>query len=371
MEDVMKGFVSSGWALVLGALALGGCSSTTTASDSSYEGASRGEGGGSSGGMNAGTAAPSGDGTGGTSSSGSTTGTGVPGGPQSGTLTAGVWDDTLNFDFFKKYYDANTYGRIFTWLEHDAAKLRAVQSPKQQLDVGVVFDTTGSMGDELRYLQSEMDSIATTLNQKFPGVQPRFGLVVYRDASDMYTTQTFDFTTDLGAFKAKLNSQSAAGGGDIPEAVPEGLAAGVALSWRADPSVARLMFFVADAPQHSGTEPQVKAALDGAVQKGIKVFPVAASGTNPAAELTMREAAQYTGGRYIFLTDDSGVGNPHAEPHIPCYNVTRLDKAIVRMAESEMAGARIEPVATEVIRTVGDPKDGKCTMKDSTQVILY
>lgn len=369
----MMRFVSRGWALVLGAMALGGCSSATS-SDSAYEGA-RSEGGGSSGGYNAGTAAPGGGSSGGesgdpSSSSGGST-TGVPGGPQSGTLTAGVWDDTLNFDFFKKYYDANPSGRIFSWLEHDAAKLRAAQSPKQQLDVGVVFDTTGSMGDELRYLQSEMDSIATTLNQKFPGVQPRFGLVVYRDKTDQYTTQTFDFTTDLNSFKTSLNGQSAAGGGDIPEAVPEGLAAGVALSWRTDPSVARLMFFVADAPQHSGTEGQVKIALDGAVQKGVKIFPVAASGTNPAAELTMREAAQYTGGRYIFLTDDSGVGNPHAEPHIPCYNVTRLDNAIVRMAESEMAGARVEPAAAQVIRTVGDPKDGKCTMKDSSQVTLY
>lgn len=358
-----------GGMVVLFGMALMGCSSSE-ATSAAYEGDR--SGGGSSG-ANAGTAPagdPSSSGSSGTTSSSG--GTGTPGGgPQAGTLTAGVWDDTLNFDFFKKYYDANPSGRIFQWADHEAAKLRSAQSQKLQLDVGVVFDTTGSMSDELRYLQTEMDSIATELNQKFPGVQPRFGLVVYRDHTDSYVTQKFDFTSDLMAFKSSLNAQGAAGGGDIPEAVPEGLEAGVSLSWRSEPDVARLMFFVADAPQHSGEEGKVKTALEGAVQKGVKIFPVAASGTSPAAELTMREAAQYTGGRYIFLTDDSGVGNPHAEPHIPCYNVTRLDKAIIRMAVSEMTGARVEPAAGEVIRTVGDPKDGKCTMKDSSQVTLY
>ncbi|MBS2013082.1 MAG: VWA domain-containing protein [Deltaproteobacteria bacterium] len=358
-----------GWMVVLFGMALGGCSSSTT-SDSAYSG-ERAGGGSSGGDYNAGTAPTGGEPAGPPASTSSGTSGSQPGGPQAGTLTAGVWDDTLNFDFFKKYYDATTPSeRIFPWAEHEAAKLRAAQSPKQLLDVGVVFDTTGSMGDELRYLQTEMDSIASTINGKFPGAQPRFGLVVYRDKNDAYTTQTYDFS-DLATFKARLNEQGAAGGGDIPEAVPEGLAAGVALSWRSDPSVARLMFFVADAPQHAGEEGKVRSALEGAVQKGVKIFPVAASGTSPSAELTMRSAAQYTGGRYIFLTDDSGVGNPHAEPHIPCYNVTRLDKAIVRMAESEMAGTRIEPASGEVIRTVGDPKDGKCTMKDSSQVVLY
>lgn len=358
-----------GWMVVLFGMALGGCSSSTS-TDAAFEGESRNAGvpgGGDYGGSSGSTGSAPGTSSGTTSSGG----TGVPGGPQAGTLTAGVWDDTLNFDFFKKYYDANPSGRIFQWAEHDAAKVRGAQSPKTQLDVSFVVDTTGSMSDELRFLQTEMDSIATELNQKFPGVQPRFGLVVYRDKTDSYVTQSFDFTTDLGAFKQSLSSQSAAGGGDIPEAVPEALGAGVALTWRAEPNVARLMFWVADAPQHSGQESNVKAALEGAVQKGVKIFPVAASGTNPSAELTMREAAQYTGGRYIFLTDDSGIGNPHAEPRIPCYNVTRLDKAIIRMAGSEMTGARVEPAPAEVIRTVGEPKDGKCTMKDSSQVTLY
>ena len=79
------------------------------------------------------------------------------------------------------------------------------------------------------------------------------------------------------------------------------------------------MFWVADAPQHPGDEQKVHDIVLGAEQKGIHIYPVASSDADGSAEMTMRDAAQYTGGRrYLFLTtDDSGVGNSHAEPHNP------------------------------------------------------
>jgi len=360
--------------LVSGCVVLAGCSSSTTADTSAYSGATGAE-------RNAGAAPPSGAGSssGGASTEAPPSGapTGTPGDDvQAGLLTAGAWDDNLNYDFFGKYLaqSSTSVGRtIFTKAEHDAAHARVAQGggAKTELDVAVVFDTTGSMGDELKYLQTEMHAIASTLNAKFPGTTPRFALVVYRDVHDEYLTRKFDFTANVGEFQGHLNQQSAGGGGDRPEAVPEGFEAGVGLSWRAEPNVAKLMFFVADAPQHTGTEPRVKAAVEAAVQKNVHVYPVAASGVDASAELTLREAAQYTGGRYLFLTDDSGVGNTHAEPHIPCYTVTRLDRAIVRMVQSEMTGARVEPAAEDVIRTVGNPVGGKCTIGDESQVTLY
>jgi hypothetical protein len=36
-----------------------------------------------------------------------------------------------------------------------------------------------------------------------------------------------------------------------------------------------------------------------------------------------------------------------------------------------MIGKRAEPLATDVIRTVGSPTDGKCTLQDKTDVVLY
>lgn len=300
-----------------------------------------------------------------------------PGGQQkiAGKLTAGVWDDNLNFDFFSKYLEQSKSMQgvsIFSDLERKNARERAKQGgAKAELDVAIVLDTTSSMTDEIAYLQVEFDAIAKTVKDRFPQTTPRFGLVVYRDEGDEYVTRATPFTADVAAFRAALAAQSSGGGGDIPEAVPEGITAGVNLDWRTTSDVARLMFWVADAPQHPGTETAVNSAVRGAVGKGIHVYPVAASGTNPSAELTMRATAQVTGGRYIFLTDDSGVGDSHAEPHIPCYAVTPLQGAIVRMVESEMRGVRVEPAASEVIRLVGSPESGRCILRDQSQVVLY
>jgi hypothetical protein len=68
----------------------------------------------------------------------------------------------------------------------------------------------------------------------------------------------------------------------------------------------------------------------------------------------MRTAALLSGARYLFLTDDSGVGLPHAEPHIPFYRVERLDRLIIRMIASELAGRHLEPKPEEILRTVGE-----------------
>jgi hypothetical protein len=225
------------------------------------------------------------------------------------------------------------------------------------------------MGDELAYLQTEIDDIATTIQAKFPETTPRYGLVLYRDKQDAYLTRSFDFK-GIDAFRKDLAGQSATGGGDTPEAVPEGLDQMNKLGWRSG-GVARVAFWVADAPQHHGEDGAVRAAIDAAAQKDVHIYPVAASGTDPQTELTMREAAQMTGGRYVFLTNDSGVGASHEEPHIPCYHVTRFNRAIVRMVESEMTGTHVPPPETEILRTVGNPVDGQCATQTQGQVSIY
>lgn len=64
--------------------------------------------------------------------------------------------------------------------------------------------------------------------------------------------------------------------------------------------------------------------------------------------------------RYIFLTDDSGIGNGHAEPNIDCYVVTRLDQLIARVLAGIVGGHRVEPKQGEIIRTVGSYDRGRC-----------
>jgi hypothetical protein len=227
------------------------------------------------------------------------------------------------------------------------------------------------MGDELSYLNAEIDAIADSIAEKYPAATVRYGLVLYRDQGDAYVTKKFDFTTSLSSFQTTLAAQGASGGGDYPEAVAEGLSDANSLSWRADASVARLTFWIADAPTHTTKTAQLKTAIESSMQQDIHIYPVSASGTDERAEYAMRSAAQITGGRYIFLTDDSGVGGTHAEPHIPCYVVTKFDRALVRMVESEMSGQHAFAPAGEILRTVGSPVDGKCQTQSSGQVVLY
>ncbi len=299
--------------------------------------------------------------------------------PQAGQLTAGVWDDNRNFDFWKPYalrFTENN-GRdfaMFTASELEAARVQAnaEQSARSELDVQLVLDTTGSMGDELSYLQSEFDSIATQVRTRFPNVTPRWSLVVYKDHGDVYVAKGFEFTTDTNKFRSNLRAQSAGGGGDTPEAVVEGLSLGLSQQWRSGANVAKIAFWVADAPAHPGEGQKLASVIRDAKKKGVHIYPIASSDADDAAEYQMRSAAQMTAGRYVFLTNDSGIGNSHAEPHIPCYNVSRLDHAIVRMIQVEMSGRFAPPESNQVVRSVGRPNaEGKCQLSSGMLVASY
>jgi hypothetical protein len=295
---------------------------------------------------------------------------------EAGILTAGTWDDNKNFDRFLTYrakvaasnrpgllpIDESEHRRA-----HDAALAGA--GAKQKLDVSLVIDTTGSMGDEISYLQKEFDAIAARIQTTYPGAEQRWSLVVYKDDADEYVVRSFDFRADTGEFRTNLAAQSASGGGDFPEAADRAMDAATRLTWRPDPNVARVLFWVADAPHHTGTEGKLADAIRSAQGRGIHVYPVASSGVDELTELTMRSSAQLTGGRYLFLTDDSGVGGEHKEASLPCYFVTKLDRAILRMVDIEMTGRYREPAAEDILRTGGDPQNGACVIGTETVAI--
>ncbi|MDB4995937.1 MAG: hypothetical protein JWM74_3369, partial [Myxococcaceae bacterium] len=268
----------------------------------------------------------------------------------SGILTAGVWDDNRNLARFLGYRASLkpmlANGVLpFTDVEHAAANTNPAFAlrPHTKLDVSLVIDTTGSMGDEIKYLQAELSAIRAAIQTAFPSSQQRWSLVDYKDISDPYVVHPFDFQQDAAGYQATLDALSASGGGDFPESPDQGLAAANALSWRTDADTARLIFWVADAPHHSDRGQQMADAIRGAAQNGIKIYPVASSGIDELTELTMRSAAQLTGGRHMFLTNDSGVGGPHKEPSIPCYFLTKLDRAMLRTFYFEMSGNYHEP----------------------------
>lgn len=225
----------------------------------------------------------------------------------------------------------------------------------KNLDLALVIDATGSMGDEMDYLKAEIKGITEAIHERFPEVNQRFALIVYRDKGDSYVTRSFPFTSSLDEFRKDLAAQSAGGGGDIPEAMDQALEDAGQLQWR-DAETARVLFLVADAPPHAENVGRAMTAADRLRKRGVALYPIAASGYDEATEFVMRTSALLSGGQFLFLTDDSGVGNAHAEPHITDYHVQRLDQMMIRMIAGELAGQRIDPKPDEIIRTVGKPR---------------
>ena len=208
------------------------------------------------------------------------------------------------------------------------------------------------MGDEITFLQSEIKQIAAAVKAKFPQVNQRYGLVVYKDEGDEYVTRVSNFTASLDDFQRNLVKESAGGGGDTPEAIHKALEDCKQLSWR-DADTARVMFVITDAPPHREHMQRTLEAADVLRKKGVAIYPLACSGYDDPAEFVLRAAAMMTGGQFLFLTNDSGVGNSHAEPHIPFYHVEKLDRLMVRMIATELSGKKVEAESGDILRTVG------------------
>ncbi len=227
-----------------------------------------------------------------------------------------------------------------------------------KLDLMLAIDTTGSMGDEIRYLQSELASIIDGVKARHPGLDLRLGFVFYRDVGDDYVTATVPLSRDISAGQAALSQRFAGGGGDYPEAMEQALIRVAKQDWR--PDAVKTMLLVADAPPHDENFGTAWRATEHLRASRVHIVPVAASGVADKAEYAMRAMAAATQSRYTFLTDDSGIGNPHAPPAIDCYLVTRLDALLRRVIDSQLSGRRIEPDKQEVIREVGQYDAGRC-----------
>lgn len=189
-----------------------------------------------------------------------------------------------------------------------------------------IVDTTGSMGDEMLYLQSDFASIA----EEVGGSSTQYAALFYKDEGDSYVTRGQGFTEDVSAIKSQLAAEGADGGGDEPEAVAQALTeAFVNESWQED--AVKVAFLIYDAPPHTGKEAELNTAIETAAAKGIHLVPVVSSNGSRETELFGRAAAIMTNGSYVFLTDDSGVGGSHLEPIIGDHEVEKLHDIVVRI----------------------------------------
>ena len=73
--------------------------------------------------------------------------------------------------------------------------------------------------------------------------------------------------------------------------------------------------------------------MEQCAKQGIRLIPVAASGVDKDTEFMLRFFASSTGGTYVFLTDDSGVGNSHIAASVGDYEVEKLNELLIRLIE--------------------------------------
>lgn len=208
------------------------------------------------------------------------------------------------------------------------------------LDLMLVVDTTGSMSDELSYLQKELENVITRTVSDNGNIPVRLSVNFYRDDGDEYVVRSFPFTDNISQAISDLKAQSADGGGDMPEKVNAALYNAINdHDWNENST--KLLFIILDAPPHNddaAAVDQMNTLTEQAAEKGIRIIPILASGGDKEAEYLMRDMAMKTGGTYLFLTDDSGVSvGGHIQPTVGDYEVEKLNDLMVKVINRYLA----------------------------------
>jgi hypothetical protein len=233
-------------------------------------------------------------------------------------------------------------------------------SAPQALDLALVLDATANMDTVLAYVANRLTMITAADTLVSNSIDAKFAAVLYRDEGDDYVTKSYDFSSDLSALSRSLRLETAAGGGDHPEAIEPALENLLALSWRAG-VVAKLAFVVFDAPPHPEQYSALFDHVDAARRAGIRLYPIA---TRSAADVDYlaRVTAQWTLARFVFTTRDNGLGagGVSVVERVPCYQVFNLDTLLESITRTEIGlAAALEPY--QIIR--GVPAAGAACME--------
>lgn len=123
------------------------------------------------------------------------------------------------------------------------------------LDVVFVIDSTGSMDWVIKEVSERVVDIVDAVRLLVP--VSRFGVVVYRDHGDPdYLTRVQTLTYSVNKLTRFLDSVRTQGGGDMAEAVTEGLRVAFQKSgWRI--SAKKVVIVIGDAPPHTKNREKV------------------------------------------------------------------------------------------------------------------
>ena len=198
------------------------------------------------------------------------------------------------------------------------------------LDVAFAIDSTGSMGDIIDSVKTDVTNIVAQLGALDPDY--RVALVDYKDAlpygDDPYQAQVDqDFTTDTGAFDTAVSALSASGGGDDPESVYTGMMTALNLSWRT--GAHKVLIAIGDAGGHP-TDPVTGFTAADVVARALSLDPVSVYGLvahdSSDAAATFDELATGTGGAQLPIASAADVP-------------TTIEQAVAQSATAPVAAA--------------------------------
>jgi len=212
-------------------------------------------------------------------------------------------------------------------------RIAAECAPPKNVDIIWAVDATGSMGDEIEYLKTELLDVIGRAKASNRDLSFRMGTTFYRDEGDEYIAKNSGLSDDISKTVEFIRQQHAGGGGDMPEAVHSALEEAIFNQKWSDNAIARICFLVLDASPHQSPEviASLQRSIREAARRGIRLVPVTASGIQKDTEFLMKFFGLATNGTYVFLTDHSGVGGKHLEPTTDEYKVETLNDLLVRL----------------------------------------
>jgi hypothetical protein len=197
------------------------------------------------------------------------------------------------------------------------------------------MDATGSMGDRIEYLNSELEEILTTLNKNNSEIDVRVGSVFYRDYffPKDELVNTHNFTKDFFSLNDFLGSKESICNFNTHQAVDIAFSSAVnEFSW-SENARARIMFLMTDTKPHKQEKylRRFRELTAKASEMGIRVIPIIVDDIDKSGEFVYRSTALLTNGSFFYFNGDTITDNCYREPTTDSYDVEMMNEMIVRI----------------------------------------
>ncbi|MCC7530548.1 MAG: VWA domain-containing protein, partial [Candidatus Melainabacteria bacterium] len=183
----------------------------------------------------------------------------------------------------------------------DEAPKQAAERPV--LDLAFLIDTTGSMGGEIEMVKKKTKDLVAKLASGKPAPIVRVGLVAFRDRGDEYVTKVFPFSDDIDKVVKDITALNAAGGGDTPEAVNQGLHSALNdLKWTDNKRASKLLFLIGDAAPHIYPgDYSWETESKNAISRGIQINTIGCDGLDSGGTSVFEKIAKLSDGKFETL----------------------------------------------------------------------